>query len=574
MRPNVAALLLWGLATGLFGLRWGLPGPERLRAFPESLRPTPEIARQVTDAWTRLYQGIERTHKELKTEEPVTYVQGVVRIKPGWTTLPDALINSYRSALLRSENPDEQKPLLVLARMRPWKLEFKPLYVHYGGAFIYALGAFLKTASVAGAVALVPDMNHYLLNPGDMGALYLCGRVLIVLFHVASLWVLYDIGRRLSGHHAGLLAALFFSLSPIALVNSHNLKPHPYSAFWCLAALRFMLVAYESGKRRDYLACGLCVGVGAGANFSLACFGMLPFLAWAWRAKAARAKEWREPLLAAAVTVGTFVLANPYAVFSHKDYLWELTVYPGARSALDWGTVSSFWGAGLTSALGAALYAAALAGFVWSARSKDARRRLLCLAAAACFAVLWTGMTFLWGFISGTGATRFFYPLVALGCVFAADALLNARLPAPARVAALAAVLLDSGLRGGVYLLNMRLDSGPASTRASAAAWLETHAPAGASVGLTRYPQPAHTPSFRYDRFELVVFDKADSFKGKGYPDFVVADGFDRPRAEELPGYEPAASFLPAPLGWAKVTDDSFFANTPMFVYRRKGARS
>ena len=74
-------VLALGAAIGLFGLRWGLPGAHRLVIFPESKNPTPEVADKLAKSWGELYEGIERVHREVKGEEPVTYVKGV-RVRP------------------------------------------------------------------------------------------------------------------------------------------------------------------------------------------------------------------------------------------------------------------------------------------------------------------------------------------------------------------------------------------------------------------------------------------------------------------------------------------------------------
>src|SRR5438270_6320670 len=77
---SLAAVLAFGLAAGLCGIQWGLPGPERLRACPPQLLPTAEIARELAERWRRLYEELKRSHAEMRTEEPVTYVKGVDEI--------------------------------------------------------------------------------------------------------------------------------------------------------------------------------------------------------------------------------------------------------------------------------------------------------------------------------------------------------------------------------------------------------------------------------------------------------------------------------------------------------------
>jgi hypothetical protein len=571
-RAVKAAALALGLATGLCGLRWGVPTEARLAAFPDSLKPTPEVAAKFAAAWAELYRGIEQTHKEKKGEEPVTYVQGVETIPADWTWPPPKLLNSYRSLLLRSEQPDEQKPFIVLARMRPWRLEFEPLWIHYGGAFIYPLGAWLQALAWTGAVTLVPDMSRYLQHPAEMGGLYTAGRLFVLLFHLGGIWLIYDLGERLSGRRTGFFAAALFSLSPLVLVNSHSLKPHPYSAFWALAAVRFAALAVQGGETASYVRSGLCAGMAAGSNFSF-----LPFFACGPLAFFLRGMQKKEELRALAKGVAggalVFLLTNPYAVLMRANYLWETTVYTTRRSRPTPAALGALVGPYLAWQLGLAAQLLGAAGIFQASRRGAGRARLL-VSAVAVFgaAVIWAGLAFLWGFVEGPEALRFFYPLLGLFCVLAADAV--SALPKPWARALLCLALVETGMRGAPYLRALALDNSPRGTRAMAAGWIERNIPAGASVGLPRYPQPATTPVFRYDTRTLVLYDDPSALDAKRLPEFIVTDasGHGPVLAELYDRYEYAAVFRPKEFGFARLRDTSFFADAPFFIFKRRAS--
>ncbi|MDE2237535.1 MAG: glycosyltransferase family 39 protein, partial [Elusimicrobia bacterium] len=291
-----------------------------MAAFPERLKPTPAVARRFAEQWNRLYARLRLSHRELLREEPVTYAEGLEEIKPHWDFPPAKLLDSYRALLLQSENPDEKKSFIILSQMRPWKLQFKPLYFQYGGAFIYPLGAFLQALSWARAVVVTHDLGHYLEKPGDMGRLYLAGRLFILLFQLGSLAILFDIGRRLWGWPAGGLAAVFYSLCPLAVVNSHVLKPHPYAVFWSLLALRALVVGQESSDKRPLWICGLAAGMTAGSIFTMLPLLGLPALLWWTRRDRLRFKD---ALLATGLGVAVFVAANPYFIFVPSASAWE-----------------------------------------------------------------------------------------------------------------------------------------------------------------------------------------------------------------------------------------------------------
>lgn len=566
-RAALPAALALGLLTGLCGIRWGLPGRERLRAFPETWRPTPEVARDLAERWRKLYEGIQRAHDEQRAEEPVTYVRGVEVIKPGWKAPPDSLLNSYRALLLQSENADEKKSFIILAQMRPWKLDFQPLYAIYAGAYIYPLGAYLKALSIVGAVTLVPDMSFYLQRPGEMGALYLAGRILMLLFHLGTLWVLFDLAKRLAGPPAGFCAAAFFALTPLVVVNEHVLKPHPAASFWALAAVRAMLLAYQGGKKKDYVLCGLFGGLAFASLYTLVFFAVSPLLAWAFRKR--DKKELELALSGCALGVLVFLATNPYFVFAHGRYAWEMNYATRAAGPTLASVLDVLWNLASGAGMGGALFLLSAYGLVVSFR-KDKTTRFLASAFALNAAALWLLLAkFAGGFV---GFARYYYPLVGFACVLAGAAV--AGLPKRWRVAVLSVALLDLGLGSFVYLVNMRRDSSEISTRAQAALWIDEKIPLGASVGLLRYPDPVHTPLFKWNRVKLLIFDKPESLdEAKSYPDYLVYDQDAAPTFNRWSRgrYEEIVLFVPYALGrWRMTSGEASAINPEIHIMRKR----
>jgi hypothetical protein len=167
---------------------------------------------------------------------------------------------------------------------------------------------------------------------------------------------------------------------------------------------------------------------------------------------------------------------------------------------------------------------------------------------------------------------RLFHSAAAISCLLGAVLLWS--LPRWLRTVVIAAVLIDSGMRSFVLLENMRLDSTPGSTRASAAAWLEAHVAPGRRVGMLVYPEPAHTPVFPYNRYELMVFTDPQSLAGRPLPDFLILDSMTKQSMEAWGSnpYDLAARFPAYRAGWAPPSEDVSFANAPFYIYRRRGA--
>lgn len=542
----VAAL---GLLTASWGLFWGLPGPERLAAWPAG-RPSAEQAKDLAERWRALYAAVEESHERRDKEEPVTYATGRVVVEPGWTRTPDDLLNSQRSFLLQSTHPDEKKSFIVLSRMRPWRLQFQPLYAQYGGGFIYPLGGFLATGAAVGAARLTPALEHYLERPEDMRRLYALGRLFMAFTHLALLVLAWKLGRELGGWPAGAAAAALLALSPLEAWASHQIKPHAYASVWALAAVL-------AAVRGRLVLSGALAGVAAGSNLLAAPVCAVPVLAWLLAPSRERV---RGALLGAAAAAGVFVALNPYLVFAYKDFSWELEVYSPQRLALSPGALFDLLkGAG--EGLGWAPAALMLAGLFAGLKSKGPARLTAALALLAGAAVF---LRFPQG---GASAWRLYHPVVALAAVAAAA--WAASLPRAARLAVLAVALLEGGLRSAAALEDMRRDQGPRSTRAQAAAWIAEHVPDEASIAVPRFPDPAHVPPFAFWRHRLVVAPSAAALIEGPSPDFVVVSEATAAIMNGVPGYVEAARFEGV-MGPFRAKDPARFAGIAFYIYRRR----
>jgi dolichol-phosphate mannosyltransferase len=561
VEAGLFAALGLALATGLFGITGGLPGPSRWRVLPEAARGSPEFARSLADSWRRLYKEIRASHREMRADEPRTGVSGAVRIPPGWTFPPDPLVNAARAQLTQSVNPDEKKAFIILSQMRPGRGDFEPLYAEYGGAFVYPLGAFLAAASVARAVRLTPDLGVYLQDPARMARLYEVGRLFVLLFHLLGVWAVYELGRLLSGRRAAAVAALLFALCPTVLIQAHVIKPHPVAAFWFLAGVCAMVGAIREGRPTDYLLCGLAAGLSCGGALTMV-YGLgMPVLAWAFR----RDGSWRAALGGVAAGLAAFAATNPYLLLRPSHFAWEFLVYMPSHASLSLrgmgaGAAAAASGAGLVLVLTAAAACAA-------AVRRGPERAALALLTAGGTVAMWARFP---DWAGDPASLRFVYPLVGVACVLAADAALSLR---PRVLGALltAALLADTGLRGAVALESLGLETGPRATREAAGRWIDAHVPPGEEIGLARFPEPAHTPFFRWNAHPLVVFETPEALGGKAPRWLALDEAAARSLADWTKGrYEVAADFPRPGLLWARSRDGSFFADEGMVVLKRR----
>lgn len=104
-------------------------------------------------------------------------------------------------------------------------------------ALIFAGGQWLGLFSDAGSFA------DYI--RADPSLLYLSGRLLIVVFSIASLYVVFEIGRRMFGRWVGILGAAILAISPVHVYYSQLIRTDVQLGFFALLTVLF---CYGSAK--------------------------------------------------------------------------------------------------------------------------------------------------------------------------------------------------------------------------------------------------------------------------------------------------------------------------------------
>ncbi len=499
-------------------------------------------------------------------------IKGFEEFKSGWSWPPGELIHSYRSMLLRSQNPDEQKTFTVLAQMNPARLKFRPIYIQYGGFFVYSCGVLLEICAHFKWIHLTPGLSYYLLHPREMARLYISGRILMAFSTLATLLVIFDIGRRISSERMGALSALLFSLIPVMIPNSHVLKPHPYAAFWVILSVDFAVRALESNSASVWRWCGVFAGLGAGANLSFFYFGALPLIVWLWRGRPQ--KLFRLALEASFLSFLTFALTNPYLFIDPGYYIWELLVYPRHKASFSWATAVLFFSDYFPRALGYGLAVAGVLGLIVMFRT-ERKKRFFAAISLGGLLFLWTLLALVWGFLGSSASVRFFYPFLGLFSLLAAEFFVSDRIPENFRWSFLTLVLACNSLTCFVYLKNLALNDSVNSTRAQASLWIQKNIKPGSSVGLSRYPQPYSTPLFRYDQYDLFVFEHPNFLKN--FPEYVVLDqeGYSDPQTHLFikKNYRLAAAFKPFSLGPFSM-DSNYYINTAIRIFTLKSTEA
>ncbi len=150
---------------------------------------------------------------------------------------------------------------------------------------------------------------------------HLVGRMVSVLFDLATIFVVYLIGKRLYRRRVGLLAALFTALSVLLIQHAHFFVVDPVANAFILAGLYFAIRIFDEGKGLDYALFGLMLGLSVASKINAAPLAVMAALAAAARVFTADSEHFIQELkraagflaLAAFLSLLTFRVFQPYA---------------------------------------------------------------------------------------------------------------------------------------------------------------------------------------------------------------------------------------------------------------------
>lgn len=141
--------------------------------------------------------------------------------------------------------------------MNPAKLDFNPHYFNWGTWHYYELGGIIGLAGLLNIVELSKDKYFYYSNPWEMAKIYLTGRFLSVFFALATIFLVYLIGKKMYNKKTALLASFFIAINPAHIVHSHYLKADASVTFWITLLLLGSVFILKTGKLKWYILSGI-----------------------------------------------------------------------------------------------------------------------------------------------------------------------------------------------------------------------------------------------------------------------------------------------------------------------------
>jgi len=509
------ALLMLGLLV-VPGLRWGLPSRVRNRLSLgkdlERWRAPVGIAEEIEEPWTAY----------------PNYLRG------GWPRTGSQPRSAFNP--VRSYHPDEYVILKSLSGMRPERLKMFPGFFGWPAFHFYVVGAALKLASLLGVVRLVPSLDFYFRNPGEMARLYLVGRVVTLLFAAGCVVVFARSAARLWGWEAGAATALLLALTPLFTMNAHYMTADVPMLFWIGLVFLASVHIYRGGGRRWYVLGGACLGIAAATRYQ----GALAALLLLWAHLLARpmrgpaGPEERGALgrlasvnlwLAAVVSVLVFLALNPYILARPGQFWAEVRgELGGARNPLPPPVAAGLF---LESGFGMMFSGTALAALLMAAARRER---------AVHFVLLGFGVPVVVLCLARPAMVRYLMPVAPLPALLVAWAFfrihrrgveIGKRRTVAAAPVLLAVLLLATGAQS---FQMARLFTDPqADTRTRAGEWIAENLPQGATIGVVSEPWQFELPPLDRSRFRVIVVKPEPEALARARPDYFVSSDFQFP---------------------------------------------
>jgi hypothetical protein len=196
------------------------------------------------------------------------------------------------------------------------KLDLDPDFFNYPSLVIYVLaGVVLLANTLGGGTATLPDQQV-------LDAVLL-GRWVTLLFGVATIVVVYQLGRRLAGPRVGLLAALLLAVTPFHALDSHYLNVDIPLTFWCALGAFFLHGWWQDDRLRDLVLGAASIGFAGASKYNgLVLLGALAVLIVVpFRRRMEAGPALRAAALGGAACGAAFLLAAPYTLLRFDDFL-------------------------------------------------------------------------------------------------------------------------------------------------------------------------------------------------------------------------------------------------------------
>lgn len=165
------------------------------------------------------------------------------------------------------DHPDEQ-PIVDRALNIMLSGDFNPHWFKWPTLYIYIQSivgiAHFLYGVLSGLYTSLPTSLGAMRQPG----FYMWGRITTAIFGTATVYLTYEIGRKLYDSTTGLLASLFLAFSYLHVEESHFITPDVPMAFFTTLAFATSCLLLQRNARILYILSGLSIGLAMATKYN------------------------------------------------------------------------------------------------------------------------------------------------------------------------------------------------------------------------------------------------------------------------------------------------------------------
>ena len=145
--------------------------------------------------------------------------------------------------------------------------------------------------------------------------IYFAIRLLSIAISLATLILIWHMGRRLYGEWAATLGTFFFAASPATIQAAHFATIDSLHALLCLGAFAFSLRALRRGDAASYVLTGVLIGATGAVRFNGLLLGPVLVAGYLLHCGGWRALATKLPWVAGGAALVTLLVFQPYLLF-------------------------------------------------------------------------------------------------------------------------------------------------------------------------------------------------------------------------------------------------------------------